>query len=108
MTIMSIDKGIPELGVVRRKLVLLWTAGILGTLLAIAMCFTPMRFFVLGIFGREHFFHGMPSSYWSLAIQRWYDDSTKEQGRTISGVSTVTDYFGVGGNYPPVLVGGAS
>src|SRR5207245_7906648 len=59
--------------------------GIIGALLATVALITPLRLLVLGFFSREHFYRGMPSSYWSFTIQNWWHNIDEGRDRPAPG-----------------------
>src|SRR5437870_966533 len=85
---------------------LLPALGITGALLATVVLITPLRLLVLGFFNREHFYRGMPSSYWSFTIQNWSHNIDEGRDRPAPGFGTAIGYLGMGGDVPPILRGG--
>jgi hypothetical protein len=82
---------------------LLVALGIISVLLATVVLLTPLRLLVFGFFSREHFYRGMPSSYWSFTIQNWSRNIDQGRDRPAPGFGTAIGYVGMGGDVPPIL-----
>jgi HEAT repeat protein len=61
---------------------------------------------LLAILRHEHFFHGLPSSYWAERVHRWPAPEPMWLDGAPTQAITVADYLGLRGKEPVVLTGG--
>jgi HEAT repeat protein len=77
----------------RRRL--LWIAGILAGLLLGVPLLLWGGYAVLALLRQEHFFHGLPSSYWRRRVAEWKRDGNAAEAWSASRWGRAAKYFGL-------------
>jgi HEAT repeat protein len=86
----------------RRRWVL---AGLVGLLLALPWLLWG-TYALLALFRHEHFYHGLPSSYWERAVRAWPAAEPPWLDGAPPLLIALTDYLGLLGKEPAVFRGG--